>query len=92
MHKKQQFNLFDFFGAIGGVFELFKNIVGFLLYPCARFSYIISVLEKTFDVQTVKVFARAKNEEVKEEKESSCGSLKLDDSKDDMTDHPDKMQ
>ena len=51
VQRRKNYSLLDIFADLGGVFDILKYLLGILLLPVARHSFIIKVLKKTFNIE-----------------------------------------
>lgn len=49
-HLKEEYCLNDVVGDLGGVFDVFVVVVGFLISPIARHIFVIQVMQKKYKV------------------------------------------
>ena len=52
-HTREVYNGLDYLGDIAGIFELFKLLVGALLFKISLFSYNLKAFEKLYLVSTL---------------------------------------
>ena len=51
-HQRKIYGLLDAIGEFGGVFSVFKSLLGYFLFPISYLSFVLKAMEKLYFVKT----------------------------------------